>query len=114
MWSSVAGLQWFHARVGLAGEARATEERGVGKSGFDLSYRAGVNVLFWISNRFTIVGVVAADFGSTGRIRRLNFGLTVGGDRQITALGSSVLRNGRPVIENLSATFVATNPLPAR
>ena len=110
--TTVAGLHWFHTRVGFAGEARATEERGVGESGFDLSYRAGAHVL--ISNRFFFSGVVVVDFGSTGRIRRLHLGLIVGGDRQITALGSSVSRNNRPVFEQFSATFVATNPLSAR
>jgi hypothetical protein len=110
--TTVAGLHWFHTRVALAGEARATERRGVGESGFDFSYRAGAQLL--ISNRFPMGGVVVVDFGSTGLVTRLNLGLTVGGDRQITALGSSVSRNGRTVIEHFSATFVATNPLPAR
>ena len=110
--TTVAGLHWFLPRVGFAGEARAAEERGVGESGFDFSYRAGAHVL--ILNRLPMIGVVVVDFGSTGRITRLNFGLTVGGDRQLTALGSSVSRNNRTVIEHVSATFVATNPLPGR
>ena len=110
--TTVAGLHWYHTRVGLAGEARAAEQRGVGESGFDFSYRAGAHIL--ILNRFPISGMVVVDFGSTGRVTRLNLGVTVGGDRQITALGSSVSRNSRTVVEHFSATFVATNPLPGR
>ena len=110
--SVVVGGQWFAAPLQLLGEAIAVEKRVPGKTGYRFAYRAGLRIS--LSNRFPLIGLGVLDLGSSGRVRRLNLGLSIGGTRQVTTVGSAVSRDNSPVFERVSATFVATNSLVGR
>ena len=110
--TTVAAVQWTVARLQLSWEAQATEERAIGESGFDLSYRAGGRVALVSGLPVVVIGVI--DIGSNWRIDRFNVGFSVGGDRSVTTVSSAVSRDNSPVFERFSAALVATNTLTAR
>ncbi len=110
--TTVAAVQWTAARLQLSWETQATEERAVGESGFDVSYRAGGRVALASGLPLVTIGVI--DIGSNWRIDRFNVGFTVGRSRSVTTVSSAVSRDNSPVFERFSAALVATNTLTAR
>jgi hypothetical protein len=76
----------------------------------NLAHRAGARVMFG-AGRLPIILIGAVDLGSNMRIDEVNVGFSIGGPRQVTAMGSLVEQGDNPVFQRFSGTLVATNPI---
>lgn len=111
--TGVGALQLSTSNVQFSWETHAAERVALDVSGFDVRHRAGARVMFG-GGRFPFILIGAVDLGSNMRIDRVSFGFSIGGARQVTAMGSAVERGDNPVLEQFSATVVATNPIATR
>ena len=107
--TTVGAAQLTTSIVQLAWETLAAERSAPGVSGVDFAHRVGAR--FALPARLPVILLGAVDLGSNIRIDRFHFGLSIGRTRQITSVTSAVSRNNSLVFEQISATFVATNPL---
>ncbi len=107
--TTVGAAQLTTSMVQVAWETLAAERSAPGQSGFDFAHRAGARVA--LPTGLPVILLGSLDLGSNIRIDRFHFGLSIGGTRRITSVTSAVSRNNSLVFQQLSATFVATNPL---
>lgn len=110
--TTVGAAQMTLSVMQLTWETAAAERPEPDDSGFDFTHRAGVRLALWKQLPVMVIGAV--DMGSNLRIDRFNLGLSIGGARQLTSIGSAVSRNNTPVFEHFSATFLASQPLSGR
>ena len=111
--TGIGALQLSTASLQISWESHAAERVEPGVSGFDVTHRAGARVMFG-GGGFPIILTGAVDLGSNVRIDQVNVGFSIGGARQVTAMGSVVQRDDNPVFERFSTTLVATNPIATR
>ncbi len=107
--TTVGAAQLTTSLVQVAWETLAAERLASSESGFDFAHRAGARVA--LPTRTPVILMGSVDLGSNIRIDRFHLGFSIGGTRQFTSVASAVSRNNSPVFEQISATFVATNPL---
>ncbi len=107
--TTVGAAQLTTSIVQVAWETLAAERLALGESGLDFAHRVGARVAF--PARLPVILLGSLDLGSNMRIDRFHFGFSIGGTRQITSVTSAVSRNNSLVFEQISATFVAINPL---
>jgi hypothetical protein len=110
--TTVGAAQMTMSVMQLTWETAAVERLEPDDSGFDFTHRAGLRLALW--RRLPVMVIGAVDMGPNLRIDRLNLGLSIGGARQLTSIGSAVSRNNSPVFEHFSATFLASQPLSGR
>ena len=107
--TTVGAAQLTTSIVQVAWETLAAERLAPSQSGFDVTHRAGARVA--IPARTPVILLGSVELGSNIRINRFHLGFSIGGRRQFTSVASAVSRNNSPVFEQISATFIATNPL---
>ncbi len=108
--TGIGAVQLSTSHLQINWETHAAERVETGVSGFDLAHRAGARVMFG-AGRLPIILIGAVDLGSNMRIDEVNVGFSIGGPRQVTAMGSLVEQGDNPVFQRFSGTLVATNPI---
>jgi len=101
-----AQLALLGGRLQLAAQGNATERLGPA-TGYDNTYRGGINLV--LPTRRPIVIVGAADLASNFRIDRLHLGFAIGGRTHVAAIGTGISRNNTSQLDRLSVTGVASN-----
>lgn len=111
--AGILGMAWtvpVAGRVTLAGEARA-EDRPT-TSGYDVSYRGGLT--YQTPGRMPLGLLVSADLDNTLHVRRVVFGLSIGGVSRGVAVGSAMKdATGMTQLTTMSLTGVATAVRPS-
>ncbi len=107
--TTVGAAQLTTSIVQVTWETLAAERLAPTESGFNFAHRAGARVAF--PGRTPVILLGSVDLGSNLRIDRIHVGFSIGRTRQITSIASAVSRNNSPVFEQISATFIAINPL---
>jgi hypothetical protein len=92
----VSGAQFHLAggRLSLQGDVVATDRHPA--SGYDKVYRLGASLL--IPRRQPVTLLTAVDLGGNGKVTRWNFGLGIGFQAQLLAVGSALPGNGMSAV----------------
>jgi hypothetical protein len=105
-------LGLLQGRLQLAAQAQATETVDPNNSDYDVSFVGAGRFILPTRRRITFLAtaLVTSDFD----LDRLHIGVAIGGRSNVGLVGTAIKRDGTLTLDRLSATGVASNPLPGR